>query len=1140
MRVRHVISAAVLAFFVLTQQYQGGEDVLHAQEGLPIIESVGPTPPQCILLDSLDLEERTLTIVGENFGNAEDSAMQFRRGGVGDVSTRFSSEANWENSTRVTVDMAHVRQYLWDYEILALNVRVSTDRYPHGFWSDEFFVAADKLACPGMRATTASGANTPRNISFPPTPPVRGVPGDHWADIILGKPDFSEAGPGQVVPFKVFNPGGVVVDRSVEPGRAYVWDSGNSRILGIDLAECYKGPSPCTADVVLGQPSGYDHSGCNRDGGVEGYPVRRAASAETLCGIPGTSISPGEEHTFVTMAVTPTGDLYVPDSHNHRVLKYESPFENDIVADSVWGQPDFSRMLCNRGEAPNAETLCFHSHTNRYALNRYGNGVDVDPDGNLWVADGGNNRVLRFPSDDSTGEIAKKADLVLGQPDFHSGEKGTGSDRLHAPSAVRVNSEGWVFVADAANDRVVVFKPPLTMGMQAHMEFGSDLHEPNSIEFDPSGQGVWINDSGNYMVELWDWDGRSVLRVLGKDRFLPDRKCGHPLDSLPGRPHPCPISGGIGIDAAGNVLVSIFLYAADVVRFSPPTDASIDGTPSLADKRLFFPPVGPNANGTKGVHTARGVAVWQDQIIVSDYGRLMFWNGLDTLSNGRPADGVVGRESFIEWWEPCCGRIKADVSGRLWTLSFEGIDFLDVYQLPLNKNSVPIHTFWKTALSFPVLDSGDRIVLGRRTFGIAPVGNGEFLWLSDTDNHRVVRIRDPLSNPVIDVILGQEEPTGTLCNRGEPVHGDRSALKLNMLCFPGALSIDRLGNLYVSDHALEVEGNWRLLIFSPELFPSHSSSVVLAPNASKVFTHSSNNRTGYLVADFRSSAMVVPQDLVSWETLRAATWEPAFDSNNRMVVGYNTYVGPSFVGLYDDPVSEEVLPTSYLYDFGSSPYTAVFDDNDNLYVGDINRGRVLVYLDRFSNPALSTTGLSQGIPALLPQYQTTITSVSPGPPYCAVRRSEHTGERFLELTVEGLPQDQNLGLEFRRVTDAHVEFQHVRQPMLRENGSRIVVDINTHGARFWPDHDRVTMTVRIVGTNREPVSNWSPAFVLVDDVDVCGISTEDGIGSLARQYDRNDDSVIDREEVIVAVIDYFFHDKLSRDEVIEIITLYSS
>ena len=68
-----------------------------------------------------------------------------------------------------------------------------------------------------------------------------------------------------------------------------------------------------------------------------------------------------------------------------------------------------------------------------------------------------------------------------------------------------------------------------------------------------------------------------------------------------------------------------------------------------------------------------------------------------------------------------------------------------------------------------------------------------------------------------------------------------------------------------------------------------------------------------------------------------------------MVVGYNAYVGPRFVGVYDDPLGPETLPNAFLNDFGSMPYTATFDDNDNLYVGDINRGRVLVYYNPFDN-----------------------------------------------------------------------------------------------------------------------------------------------------------------------------------------------
>src|SRR5579885_1656671 len=63
---------------------------------------------------------------------------------------------------------------------------------------------------------------------------VRGTAGDLWGDIELGKRDFTEDVPREVVPDKVSSPGGVIVDRSVSPGRAYIWDSGNSRIIGID------------------------------------------------------------------------------------------------------------------------------------------------------------------------------------------------------------------------------------------------------------------------------------------------------------------------------------------------------------------------------------------------------------------------------------------------------------------------------------------------------------------------------------------------------------------------------------------------------------------------------------------------------------------------------------------------------------------------------------------------------------------------------------------------------------------------------------------------------------------------------------------------------------------------------------------
>ena len=1112
-----VAAAVSVLFLYLPYQHQSGGGVLHAQEAQPVIHSVDPEPPVCILWASPHLSHRTLTITGENFGDFNTHTLRFRRVHTQEISIFIGVEVNWESPTRITVDMDRIKGHLWGISTVRLQVQIAStppSYTPLSNWSSEFTLADHAESCGVSRPAPTPVATpdpTPGPTPFPATPAVRGVSGDLWADVILGKPNFSEAGPDQVVPFKVFNPGGVVVDRSVNPGRAYVWDSGNSRILGIDLADCYANPSPCAADLVIGQPSGYDHSGCNGDGGPRDYPDQPLAGPDTLCGIPSLSISPWETHTFVTMAVDGSGALYVPDSFNHRVLKYDSPFENDSVADEVWGQADFSGTMCNRGDfaRPTAETVCFHSHTSRLSTNLQSSGVEVDSDGSLWVADSGNHRVLRFPVDPEHGGVARVADLVLGQTAFDSAKPGSALDKLHAPSAVRTDPNGWVYVADTGNDRVLVFKPPFESGMEADLEFGSQLHHPTSLEIDPSGRGIWIHDSGNRMVELWDMTGTSVLKVLGKDSYRPDPQCGRPISDLLRTPHLCPTSGGLGIDGLGNVLVSVFLRTADVLRFADPT--ADDGLIGRLDRRLFYPPPQPNLRGTEGIRSARGVAVFEDQLVVSDIGRLMFWNGLDTLSNGRPADGIVGDAYFVQPRDSCCGRIKADSSGRLWVLAFEGIDFLDVYELPLTEYSAPVHTVRKAESSFPVLGTEARVKIGRRIFGIAPVGGGDFLWLSDTDNHRVLRIRDPLTNPVVDVILGQKEPAGVSCNRGELTPRSNwwegiDGLTPDMICFPGVLSIDRLGNLYVSDHALEVNGNHRLLVFSAETLETTNSEAILGPHAAKVFVNSASDRDD-LWMDHRGRGSVPGASAPVFQS--AAAWEPAFDSTNRMVVGYNAYLGPRFVGVYDDPLGPDALPASYLYDFGSMPYAAAFDDDDNLYVGDINRSRVLVYRNPFDNPARPAPPPALDDPAPLPRYETAITAVGPRPPYCVVRQPDQAYEQILDITFNDLPRERDLHLEFRRVTDAHAERLHLRPAMIEEGivvsvnvqgeqlhipglvRSRIVVDMNRYGKQMWPERGRLTMTVRIIeldtpGSDPKPISGWSPAFVLAESAEACG------------------------------------------------------
>lgn len=773
-----------------------------------------------------------------------------------------------------------------------------------------------------QQAGKATGNTSP---SSPAAVPVRGVSGDLWADVVVGKPRFSENSPFSIVPNKLFGSHGTIVDRSSTPNKLYVYDSGNNRILGLDLGGCLSRPTnplDCSADLVIGQPS-MSHGACNGDSGYQLWPVRAEASASTLCLQEESVLSVAEGGTGSSMAVDALGNLYVNDFWNNRVLKYINPFLTDTVADEVWGQTDFTGKTCNRGlGSPNASTLCFNwGNSNNWTA-----GVELDALGNLWVVDNGNNRVLRFPPG------SHQADLVIGQPNFTSRGEGTGLNQFSDPNTARVNSRGWLYVGDHKNGRVLVFEPPFTTGMSGRV-FGEDIAWPGGIEFEPGVSGVWIYDEGRKVLERRAEDTGSVVETLG---ILHD---GNVLGSA---------TGSYGIDSDGNKYIAIGEgnYRYDVLMFAP-------GATTSPTKQLFGNGLGAgnyagNQVTASGMLGVSGVEVADNQLIATDDGRVLFWNDPASLYSGKPADGALGGgvNAFDQRARGCCVALKADKSHHLYVAfaaDAQWLDRLEVYQLPLTNGANPVDTI---QLPLPVLGGGTVSATAnfQALWGIAPTADSKFLWLSHSSTNRVFRIRDPLTNPTVDVILGQADNNGVDCNRSTSAN---STALPNTLCRPGSLALDRLGNLWVSDHSLEVEGNMRLLEFDASLFPTNNQQTIYGPPATRQFPY-------------------------------LATWQPAFNSANMMVVGYNgyypgnpipvanyPYYDPAqrgrFPGVYSNPLAPERsrLPDDFLKDFGSMSFTAVFDEQDNLYIGDLNRGRVLIY----KKPALEPSPTSTPVPS---------------------------------------------------------------------------------------------------------------------------------------------------------------------------------
>jgi DNA-binding beta-propeller fold protein YncE len=82
----------------------------------------------------------------------------------------------------------------------------------------------------------------------------------------------------------------------------------------------------------------------------------------------------------------------------------------------------------------------------------------VDPRGNLYVADSANNRVLVFADPLGSDTVA---DAVIGQDGFRQTLNGTGPRRF-APGrlALATAPAGELYVADPGNDRVLEFRNP--------------------------------------------------------------------------------------------------------------------------------------------------------------------------------------------------------------------------------------------------------------------------------------------------------------------------------------------------------------------------------------------------------------------------------------------------------------------------------------------------------------------------------------------------------------------------------------------------------------------------------------------------------------------------------------------------------
>jgi tripartite motif-containing protein 71 len=181
----------------------------------------------------------------------------------------------------------------------------------------------------------------------------------------------------------------------------------------------------------------------------------------------------GEFDTPAGIAVDPSGNVYVVDIRNHRIQKFNS----SGTYDTQWG-----REGSGNGEF------------------EYPQGIAIDISGHVYVVDAGNQRIQKFNSS--------------GTYDTQWGSEGSGDGEFNNPQGIAVDTSGNVYVVDAGNQRIQKFDSSGTYDTQWGSEGRGEgeFSYPNGIAVDTSGN-VYVADAGNHRIQKFDSSGTYVTQL---------------------------------------------------------------------------------------------------------------------------------------------------------------------------------------------------------------------------------------------------------------------------------------------------------------------------------------------------------------------------------------------------------------------------------------------------------------------------------------------------------------------------------------------------------------------------------------------------------------------------------------------------